>query len=205
MDIVINNTVEIKNPELKKITTEIKKASANVIGNTFKISALIAHVDENELYLEDGFNDVFEYVKQCFGLEKASAYNLIRVGKDFITEMENGKGYETILTHATKDYSISQIFKMLPLGIEKAKELTEDGVIDETMSCRQIEKIVKDNTEGTKARGKSKTEPEPEETTEPEDEPATLLIEWDDLPENIINWLSDAYDLEGITSVQINL
>ena len=207
MDIVINNNVAIKNPELKKITTEIKKASANVIGNTFKISALIAHVDENELYLEDGFNDTFEYVKKCFGLEKASAYNLIRVGREFITEMENGKGYETLLTHTNKDYSISQIFKMLPLGIDKARELTADGVIDETMSCRQIEKIVKDNTEGTKARGKSKSEPEettPEETT-PEDEPATLVIEWEDLPENIIEWLTNTYELDGVSFVQINV
>lgn len=211
MDIVINNAVEIKNAELKKVTSEIKKASANVIGNTYKIAYLIAKVEDGELYAEDGFEDTFDYVKKCFGLEKASAYNLIKVGREFITELEdekgNIKGFETLLTHGKKDFSISQIFKMLPLGIDKAKELTADGVINEEMSCRQIEKIVKDNTEGTKARGKSKTEPEPEETTEPEDDSEILMIEWDDVPEELQNLLLSTYEdnLEGVTSIQINL
>lgn len=207
MDIVINNAVEIKNTELKKVTTEIKKASANVIGNTYKIAYLIAKVEDGELYAEDGFEDTFDYVKKCFGLEKASAYALIRVGREFIAELDNGKGFETLLTHGKKDYSISQIFKMLPLGIDKAKELTADGVINEEMSCRQIEKIVKDNTEGTKARGKSKTEPEPEETIEPEDDNETLMIEWDDVPEELQNLLLSTYEnnLEGVSCIQINL
>ena len=79
MDIVLNQDVTINDPELKAVTTEIRKAGANVIGNTFKISALIAKVDENELYINDGFVDVFDYIKQCFGLEKSSAYNLIKI------------------------------------------------------------------------------------------------------------------------------
>lgn len=208
MDIVLNQNVEIKNPELKKVTTEIRKASANVIGNTFKIASLIAHVNSNELYVEDGFNDVFDYTKKCFGLEKASAYNLIRVGENFITEVKKGNitSFETLLTHGDKDYSISQVFKMLPLGIDKAKELTADGVIDETMSCRQIEKIVKDNTEGTKARGKSKNDSEPEPETEDDvSEGATLIVELGDVPDDIIDYFRNEFELDGVSFIQINL
>lgn len=203
MDIVLNQNVKIDNPELKKITGEIRKASANVIGNTFKIASLIAKVDADELYVADGFADVFDYVKQCFGLEKASAYNLIRVGNDFITEVKKGNitSFETLLTHAGEDYSISQVFKMLPLGIDKAKELTADGVIDETMSCRQIERIVKENTEGTKARGKAKTENEPEETNDD----TALIIEWDTLPDEITDYINDNYDLTGVSIIQLNI
>ena len=206
MDIVLNQNVTINDPDLKAVTTEIRKAGANVIGNTFKIAALIARVEDNELYVNDGFVDVFDYVKQCFGLEKTSAYNLIKVGREFIAEVESGKTtkFETLLTHHDKDYSISQVFKMLPLGIEKAKELTADGVIDETMSCRQIEKIVKENTDGTSARGKSKSEPETvEEPDEPEESDTTLVISWDDLPDLAKAFFSDEYDLEGITRIEI--
>ena len=206
MDIVLNQNVTINDPDLKAVTTEIRKAGANVIGNTFKIAALIARVEDNELYVNDGFVDVFYYVKQCFGLEKTSAYNLIKVGREFIAEVESGKTtkFETLLTHHDKDYSISQVFKMLPLGIEKAKELTADGVIDETMSCRQIEKIVKENTDGTSARGKSKSEPETvEEPDEPEESDTTLVISWDDLPDLAKAFFSDEYDLEGITRIEI--
>lgn len=207
MDLVLNQEVTINNAELKKITNDIRKAGANVIGNTYKIAALIAHVDETELYLEDGFVDTFDYVKQCFGLEKASAYNLVKVGREFIEGVKSGNttAYQTLLTHGDKDYSISQIFKMLPLGIEKAKELTADGVIDETMSCRQIEKIVKENTEGTKARGKSKTEPEPE-PTEPEptetEEDSILIVRWDDLSDEVKLWFMENYNFEDISEVR---
>lgn len=209
MDLVLNQNVTINDPDLKAVTNEIRKAGANVIGNTFKIAALVAKVEENEMYLADGFNDVFDYVKQCFGLEKTSAYNLIKVGREFITEVESGKTtkFETLLTHKVKDYSISQVFKMLPLGIEKAKELTEDGVIDETMSCRQIEKIVKENTDGTSARGKSKNDPEPDDEDEkfPHDDESdgVLLIEWDDLPDLAKAFFNDEFDLEGISRIEI--
>lgn len=211
MDLVLNQNVEINNPQLKEVTVAIRKAGANVIGNTYKIAALIAKVDSDELYVDDGFDDVFDYVKKCFGLEKSSAYNLIKVGKDFIAEIESGKTtkYETLLAHKEKDFSISQVFKMLPLGIEKAKELTEDGVIDAEMSCRAIEKIVKENTDGTAARGKKKTNPDPEpvDTTDEDDalqsEVFTLVIEWDDLPDNIKKLLMDEYELDGITRIEI--
>ena len=211
MDLVLNQNVTINDPKLKEVTTAIRKAGANVIGNTFKIAALIAKVDNEELYAADGFNDTFDYVKQCFGLEKASAYNLIKVGKEFISESESGKKYETLLTHGERDFSISQVVKMIPLGLEKAQELTADGVIDVDMSCRAIEKVVKENTEGTAARGKKKTEPDPEpvdttgeEITEgDETDDATLLIEWDDLPEDIKTALMDEYELEGVTRIEI--
>lgn len=206
MDFVLNQNVTINDPELKAVTNEIRKAGANVIGNTFKIAVLVAKVEDNEMYLADGFIDVFDYVKQCLGLEKTSAYNLIKAGREFITEIESGKTtkFETILTHGAKDYSISQVFKMLPLGIEKAKELTKDGVIDETMSCRQIEKIVKENTEGTSARGKSKSEPEPEDENENDNESdGTLLVNWEELPELAQAFFTDEFDLDGISRIEI--
>ena len=209
MDIVLNQNVEINDPKLKEVTTAIRKAGANVIGNTFKIAALIAKVDKDELYAADGFADVFDYVKKCFGLEKSSAYNLIKVGTEFIAEIEDGKTkkFETLLTHKGRDFSISQVVKMIPLGIEKAQELTADGVIDVDMSCRQIEKIVKENTEGTAARGKKK-DPEPEPVDEPEEEPAdnaTLLIEWDDLPEEIAEYFSKEFEIDGVDRIEITL
>ena len=209
MDLVLNQNVEINNPKLKEVTKAIRTAGANVIGNTFKIAALIAKVDNEELYADDGFNDVFDYVKQCFGLEKASAYNLIKVGKEFIAS-EDGKKYETLLTHKDRDFSISQVVKMLPLGLEKAKELTADEVITVDMSCRAIEKIVKENTEGTAARGKSKNEPDPEPvgtTAEEidEDDGATLLIEWDDLTEEIQTLLTNNFELDGVDRIEITL
>ena len=207
MDIVINQNVEINNPELKKVTNEIRKSSANVIANTFKIASLIAKVDNEELFVDDGFENVFAYTKACFGLEKTSTYNLIKVGNDFIEAVKSGNTttFATLLTHGDKDYSISQVFKMLPLGIDKAKELTADGVINETMSCRQIEKIVKENTDGTKARGKKKTDDtEPDEnndvTDETEDE--VVICEWDEIPDEVKMWFMEKFDFSDFDEIR---
>lgn len=212
MDIVLNQNVTINNAELKNVTKAIQKASANVIGNTFKIASLMAKVESDELYLEDGFEDVFDYAKQCFGLEKTSVYNLVRVGNDFIEAVENGKvtNFHTLLTHGDNDYSISQVFKMLPLGIEKAQELTRDGVINETMSCRAIDKIVKENTEGRTTRGKTKNEnvidnDNSDDVINDDTDQTVLFVDWDDVPELFKAFILDNYDIDdNVTTIQVN-
>ena len=208
MDIVVNNTIEIESPELKKVTNDIRKASANVIGNTFKIAYLISKVNTEKLY-EPEFDDVFSYTKNCFGLEKTSTYNLMRVGDNFIEAVSHGKitSFETLLTHGDKDYSISQVFKMLPLGIDKAKELTANGVIDETMTCRQIEKIVKENTEGNSNRGQKKESGPEDNDNEPEDndnetEDSIIQVTWDKLPDEVQKWFMTEYHFESFNDIR---
>ena len=72
------------------------------------------------------------------------------------------------------------------------------------MSCRQKEKIVKENTEGTSARGKSKSEPEPEDENENDNESdGTLLVNWEELPELAQAFFTDEFDLDGISRIEI--
>lgn len=198
MDIVINQDIEIYNPELKKITGEIQKACINIINNTFKIADLIAKVQKDELYIEDGFSDVFDYAKQAFSLEKSSVYNLIRVGSEYVNTYKDKKGvvsYESVLEHKEKDFTISQIYKVLPLGIDDARELAHDGVIKPDMTCRQIDRIVKNNLkrkDGTDEKPKKvKKKKEPESVLITED--VTQVIKFDTLPDNFKNYLNDNY------------
>lgn len=135
----------ITNPELKRITNIIRNSCKTITGYTYKIAALITKVENDDLYASDGFDDICDYSKRCFGFEKTTTYNLLKIGRFFIEETENGD-VKTVLTHIEdKDFTVSQVVKMLPLGIDRAKELTNDGVITSDMSCRQIEKVVKQN------------------------------------------------------------
>ena len=199
----------IKNEELRKITNIIRNSCTAITGYTFKIAALVVKVEENDLYIEDGFSDIVDYVKRCFGFEKSTTYNMLKIGRFFIDYYQERDVYETALKHeAGNDFSISQVIKMLPLGIEKAKELTHDDVITPDMSCRQIERIVKANLNRMV---------DPDEDDEDEDitpEPVTdhsepssryiyeddnvLYIDFEALPDEIREYFINNYDLDTI-------
>lgn len=142
---VLYNFETITNPELKRITNIIHNSCRTMTDCAYEIAALITKVENDDLYAGDGFDDICDYSKRCFGFEKTTTYNLLKIGRFFIEETENGD-IKTVLTHIDdKDFTVSQVIKMLPLGIDRAKELTNDGVITSDMSCRQIEKVVKQN------------------------------------------------------------
>ena len=159
------NYESIHDETLKRITLSIVDSCKTVTGNMFKIAALLARVEKDDLLINEDFASVIEYAKKCFGFEKTTTYNLLKIGHDFIKETEDGN-VETVLTYLNDDYNVSQVIKMLPLGIDKAKELTHDGVITSDMSCRQIERIVKQNLK------RMQPEDDPEEVDEEiEDDP----------------------------------
>lgn len=175
------NYESIHSETLKRITLGIVNSCKTVTGNMFKIAALLARVEKDDLLINEDFVNVIEYAKRCFGFEKTTAYNLLKIGHDFIKETEDGN-VETVLTYLNNDYNVSQIIKMLPLGIDKAKELTRDGVITSDLSCRQIERIVKQNLK------RMQPEEDPEEVDEEiEDEPEEATDQTDEVDEKCLN------------------
>lgn len=164
MEIMVNE-VKFENKELAKATREIANASNGIKKNLFKIAEIMARVNALECFKDDGFNSIADYAKKTFGIERATAFNMVAIGRDYI----DPETHESVLHHeATKDFTTSQIVKMLPLSVDRAKELTEDGTINASMSCREIEKIVKDlTTEPEEGEGEETEEGEGEaiETT----------------------------------------
>lgn len=134
----------IKDPRLYEVTDRICNMLIDINEDCFAIAALVAKVEDDNLLYNDDFDDICDYVKKCFGFEKTTTYNLLKIGREYLVTFENGN-IQTLLKHGVRDYSISQVIKMLPLGVDKAKELTRDEVITPDMSCRKIEKIVKQN------------------------------------------------------------
>lgn len=187
---VLYNFEAITNPELKRITNIIHNSCRTMTDCAYEIAALITKVENDDLYAGDGFNDICDYSKRCFGFEKTTTYNLLKIGRFFIEETENGD-IKTVLTHIKdKDYTVSQVIKMLPLGIDRAKELTNDGVITSDMSCRQIEKVVKQNLK--------RLEPVvDDEDDDPEEFDDTDVIE-DSTLQKIRNEISTYMDGDGL-------
>lgn len=130
---------ELTNKELKSYTTKLKTCGTNIRKNYLKIAHLLTEIDNTECYLDDGFEDVQDYASKVLGIQKTTTYNLLKIGRDFISE----SGDRTVLTDKGDDYGVSQLQALVTVGVDKAKELHGDGTIDPSMSVRQIKAIVK--------------------------------------------------------------
>lgn len=141
MEELVKVNVEISNKDLKGYTTKIKNCGENIRKNYIKIAHLLNEVDSTECYLDDGFVDTQDYASKVLGIQKTTCYNLLKIAKEYLNE----DGTRTILTTEGIDFGVSQVQALLPLGVDEAKTLCENGTITPDMSVRQIKKIVADN------------------------------------------------------------
>ena len=173
MELVISKGVSITNPDLKKATNSIKGYASNIRKNYLRIASKLAEVDAQESYIEDGFGDVIEYATSVFNMKKTTAYNLLKIGREYVDENAPDK---TILADERGDYSVSQLGVLLPVGVERVQELNADGVISPEMSVRKLASIVSTpedkNTEET-----SESESDGD-AGEPENEPTQTITLW---------------------------
>lgn len=160
-EIMVKEMYEIQNKELKKYTNRIQCLGMNIRSNMLAIAYTIAQIDASGCYADDGFESVHEYTEAVCGIKKAQSYAMLRVGRDYLTQV-NSKNFavETILDHTSgKDYSLSQVQALLPLkDANKAVELSVNGVISSDMTVKQIKDIVKDIRENGKSEDGEDTE-----------------------------------------------
>lgn len=133
-------TQKLVNKELKDYTKKLKNCGDNIRKNYIKISFLLNEIENTECYLDDGFEDTIDYASKVLNIQKTTTYNLLKIGKEFIAE----SGERTVLTDKGNDYGVSQLQALLPVGVERAKELHDEGTITPDMSVRQIKQIIKD-------------------------------------------------------------
>lgn len=173
MELVISKGVSITNPDLKKATNSIKGYASNIRKNYLRIASKLAEVDAQESYIEDGFGDVIEYATSVFNMKKTTAYNLLKIGREYVSEDAPDK---TILADSRGDYSVSQLGVLLPVGVERVQELNADGVISPEMSVRKLASIVStpedENPEETNGEGAGGDE------ENPENEPTQTITLW---------------------------
>ena len=152
MDLIYVSGQSFLNADLRKSTNAIRQAGDGIRKNYLKIAHELSMIDKEETYLDDDFESVIEYAEKVFSIKKSTAYNLIQIGSEWLTE----DGKRTILTTEGADFSISQLGAMLPAGVEKCKKLVSSGEITPSMSVRSIKKVLADDTE------------EPDDTKEPD-------------------------------------
>ena len=143
------NEGKFANKELNKATAKIIALAENVRRSAFATAAIIAQVEANKYYLDDGFKSGAEWASKTFGFAKTAAYNMARIGAEFITPVMNEKNKITgfisklVPETATHDYTTTQIVEIMPLGVDNAIKICQSGEITPDMSCKAIREKVK--------------------------------------------------------------
>ena len=172
---IMNNTNKensFTNKTLASATRQIYRLGEDVKKSMFKISLIVADVDGKKAYKDDGFKDTISWVRETFGFKKSQAYDLLKVGRLWV----NPETKESVLPHTDTDFSMSQVQVLLPLDVETAKELTEQGEITVDMTVKELRETVKKMTgdEPDTTEEGQETSPTEEET---QTEPSTELLE----------------------------
>lgn len=148
-NIITHKEVKYKNVTLQKQTERIFTLGGNIKKAFFGMSAIISDVDAKECFKDDGFNSVHDWTRDAFGFRKSQSYAFLKIGREYLSIVrdENGKikQVRSNLTHDDSpiDYGMTQIQKLLPLGHDKAKELCDNGVLNPSMTVKEIDAIVK--------------------------------------------------------------
>lgn len=135
------NPIRFENAGLKKATQEITKHANTIKRSFYHIASILVKVENERLFVDDGFMSTAEYAEKTFGFKKTLCYNLLNIGKVYTAE----NGAESNLPHdKTKDYSSSQLKVMLPYDEGIIRELTDNEEITPYMSVRAIKNCLKE-------------------------------------------------------------
>lgn len=182
---VTNNRPMFSNKQLVKATEQLIAIAQNIRTRQFDIAAILADVEVNNLYKDDGFSSCAEYAETVFGMKKSLAYALIRIGKDYTRPVLNNAGrcigHASCLVPAANpdkqdaplvDFTTTQIERMLALPRDTVINLVSEGKLSPSNTVREIIEVVKANKVDL-LPATQEQEPEPEvevQEQEPEQE-----------------------------------
>lgn len=97
-----------------------------------KIGWYLKHIQEGELYKEDGYQNIYDFAFQKFNLSQPTATRFMKVCEKYSVNHDTPE-----LDDKYTDYSVSQLFEMLPMTPEQEEQVTPETTVKE---MRQIKK-----------------------------------------------------------------
>ena len=99
-----------------------------------KIGWYLKHINEGEMYKEDGYLNIYEFAHDKFNISQSTATRFINLCVEFSIGHDSPE-----LDERYVDFSVSQLFEMLPMKQEEKETVTPD------MTVKEIRAIKKDN------------------------------------------------------------
>lgn len=145
----------------------IKEESVKIQKSFVKIGWYLKHIQDNELYREDGYANISECAAEQFGYSQSTVSRFIGICEKF---SKNHNSPE--LDEKYAGFDKSQMIEMLPMSLEQLEEVKPD------MTVRQIRDIKENGKPKEKKIGKTNES----EDVEEKDVPGQTSIE-EDFPE----------------------
>lgn len=99
-----------------------------------KIGWYLKHINEEKMYVEDGYSNIYEFAHDKFNISQPTATRFINLCNEFSVEHDSPE-----LDERYFDFSVSQLFEMLPMKQEEKEQITSD------MTVQEIREIKKEN------------------------------------------------------------
>lgn len=91
-----------------------------------KIGWYLKHINEGEMYAEDGYSNIYEFAHEKFNISQPTATRFINLCNEFSVGHDSPELDERYL-----DFSVSQLFEMLPMKPEEKEQITSDMTVQE--------------------------------------------------------------------------
>lgn len=113
------------------IKDELQKTRRSFI----KIGWYLKHIREQELYREENYQNIFDFAYDKFHLSQPTANRFIQICEEFSVNHNSPE-----LDQQYADYSVSQLFEMLPMTSDQKEKVSPEMTVKE---MRQIKKADK--------------------------------------------------------------
>lgn len=110
------------------IATSIKDIARSFV----KIGYYLKYIKEKELYKEDGYQDIWEFAFDTYGISRSTASRYIAINDRF-----SEHGNSPVLAAAYQDYSKSKLQEMLYLTDEQIENVTPEMTVKEIREVRE--------------------------------------------------------------------
>ncbi|MBE5846740.1 MAG: hypothetical protein E7300_03595 [Lachnospiraceae bacterium] len=103
-----------------------------------KIGWYLKHIDEQKMYEEDGYSDLYDFARDKFNITRTTASRFISICERFSVNNNSPE-----LDDKYSEYGVSQLFEMLPMNDKEIEKVTPDmpvGKIRELKAEAKAEK-----------------------------------------------------------------
>lgn len=115
------------------IATSIKDIARSFV----KIGYYLKYIKEKELYKEDGYQDIWEFAFDTYGISRSTASRYIAINDRF-----SEHGNSPVLAAVYQDYSKSKLQEMLYLTDEQIENVTPEMTVKEIREIRETEQCI---------------------------------------------------------------
>lgn len=129
----VTSKIAFKNQALQDCTERISKIYTNAYQyaeeKNREIALILAEIQKDRLYLEDGFKSVADYAEQTFNLKKTNAHMLANAGRVYLSDNVNP---------ALKEFSPSKVAELTSLHSDAVNKALETGRISKYSTQKEL-------------------------------------------------------------------